>query len=60
MPSPFPCSPVICECSGKKIQIEKKKLNFQDFEVRQKMLKRKNSGHVFVREILCHGLLLVN
>ena len=24
MPSPFPCSPVICECSWKKIQIEKK------------------------------------
>ena len=24
MPSPFPCSPVICECSWKKTQIEKK------------------------------------
>ena len=25
MPSPFPCSPVIRECSWKKTQIEKKK-----------------------------------
>ena len=25
MPSPFPCSPVVCECSLKKKQIEKKK-----------------------------------
>ena len=25
MPSPFPCSPVICECSWKKTQTEKKK-----------------------------------
>ena len=24
MPSPFPCSPVVRECSGKKTQIEKK------------------------------------
>ena len=24
MPSPFPCSPVICECSWKKTLIEKK------------------------------------
>ena len=23
MPSPFPCNPVICECSWKKTQIEK-------------------------------------
>ena len=25
MPSPFPCKPVIRECSGKKTQIEKKR-----------------------------------
>ena len=25
MPSPFPCSPVICECSWKKTHIEKQK-----------------------------------
>ena len=24
MPSPFPCSPLICECSKKKTQTEKK------------------------------------
>ena len=29
MPSPFPCSPVICECSRKKTQIEKKLLIFK-------------------------------
>ena len=27
MPSPFPCSPVIRQCSWKKTQIEKKKIN---------------------------------
>ena len=29
MPSPFPCSPVIYECSRKKTQIEKKLLIFK-------------------------------
>ena len=29
MPSPFPCSPVICECSRKKTQTEKKLLIFK-------------------------------
>ena len=34
MPSPFPCSPVICECSWSKTQIEKKSdiSNFKTFE----------------------------
>ena len=31
MPSPFPCSPVIRECSSKKTQIEKKKKKLKRF-----------------------------
>ena len=39
MPSPFPCSPVIRECSWKKTQIEKKKHNWILLILRQMLVK---------------------
>ena len=33
MPSPFPCSPVVGECSWKKTQVEKKKIETPEWRL---------------------------